>query len=132
MIVPLYVPATAPAGTFRVIVGVQLATLLPLISDAVTTARDRFRVTVPLVRTVQSPCLSTSPAVYRMLPAEIPRPFRGFNSVATAVATQLDPAGALRLSRTVTSPRLPLIVVPSGVFSTVPRFLVADFTEISS
>jgi hypothetical protein len=117
-----------PAGIFTVIVDVHVATLLPRICDAVTTGRGRFRVTVSLARMVQVPCLVTPPALYRMLPADIPRPLLGFSSVATAVATQLDPSGALRLSRTATSPRRPLTLVPWGVFSTAPEFPVSDFT----
>jgi hypothetical protein len=132
VIVPVYVPATTPAGIVMVIFGVHLAWLLPLISDPVTTARGRPRVTVSLVCTVTVPSVLTVPALYRTLPAEIPDPFLDSSFVALAVATQLDPSGALRLSSTVTSPRLPLTTVPSGVFSTVPKFFVADFTEIWS
>jgi hypothetical protein len=56
-------------------VGVHVATLLPLISDALTTVLERLRLTDWLVRIVQVPLLLDVPALYRMLPAAIPRPF---------------------------------------------------------
>lgn len=109
-----------------------MAVLSPVTWLAMTTAEVRLRFFGLFAVYVADPTFSIFPALYPTLLAGMAGPLDGLKSVDTTLATQPDPAGALRRSLTTTSPKVPEMVAPPREFSLLPRLRDAVFTAISS
>ncbi len=121
-----------PPATATLMVGFQVAELSPVMPVAVTPAMAAVRSGGSFAVNVAVPTLVMGPATYPTDAAPIVGPALGVKAVEMTLATQPEPAAALRASLTWTWPRGPLMTPPATVLAMLPRLPALPGTVMAS